>query len=81
MAHPWFFIRCPTCERFWGERGRFPPDEIVTPCLLCRRNVVIRFGFDGAGRLAIEGVSDEATGQPGGWSPLLDRRVHRTEVN
>ncbi len=82
MVHPWFFIRCPTCANFWGERGCFPPgNEIITPCLHCRREVAITYRLEPSGVLTIKEVSDLANGRRGGWSPLLDRRVHWKEVN
>jgi hypothetical protein len=82
MCEPWFLIRCPTCHQFWGERGRRPPEkQIVTPCLLCHRRVVIIFGSTSSSLLTVTHVSDAETGRPGDWSPLLDSRVHWKEVN
>lgn len=84
MSHrcPWFYIRCPTCRRFWGERGCFPPEHnIITPCLTCHRPVAISFGFGGTGKLIVVSVADAESGKAGDWSPLLDSRVHWKEVN
>ncbi len=82
MATPWFFIRCPACEGFWGERGSFPPDgSLVTPCLHCGRDISIEFVIGPNGALAIASVIDFSTMRHGDWSPLLDARVHRREVN
>ncbi len=82
MAHPWFFIRCPTCRQFWGERGHHQPgSQIVVPCAFCHRQVVILFGRSRLGVLVITHVSDAVTGVRGEWSPLLDNAVHWKEVN
>ncbi len=82
MATPWFFIRCPACEGFWGERGRFPPDgSLVTPCLNCGRYISIEFVVGSSGALEIRSVIDFATMRHGDWSPLFDARVHWREVN
>jgi len=82
MAVPWFYIRCPACDKFWGERGRFPPDgSLLTPCLNCGRDISIEFVVASSGELAIESVIDFATMEHGDWSPLLDTRVHWREVN
>jgi len=82
MLTRWFFIRCPTCNQFWGEEGSHQPGErLVTRCLLCQRLVAIAFGLAPVGGLAIASVTDVATGKAGDWSPLLDARAHWKEVN